>query len=125
MAYWMETHMGTAACLAMAVMMLLCALPFHLGGAKMARFVSGFNMFSPAEREQYDQAAICRDIRDLYLKLFKVMLIGAALSFLSQWTVPAAFGAWLVLFFKEVRLDYRKAFEKYRLDKKAGETGKK
>lgn len=117
MAYWMENHIGTIICLAMAGMMLLCALPFHLGGPKMARFVSGFNMFSPKEREQYDQAAICRDIRDLYLKLFKVMLIGAALSLLSQWTVLAAFGVWLVLFFKEVKLDYRKAFEKYRLDK--------
>lgn len=116
MEYWMETHIGTAACLMMAGMMLLCALPFHLGGAKMARFVSGFNMFSPEEQERYDKEAICRDIRDLYLKLFKVMLIGTALSFLSQWIALAAFGVWLVLLFKEVRLDYRKAFEKYRLD---------
>ncbi len=42
------------------------------------------------------------------------MLIGAVLSFfITPYMAIPAYVIWLVLFFKEVHLDARKAFEKY------------
>ena len=45
-----------------------------------------------------------------------VMLAGAAGSrFISGYFAVAAYVVWIVLFFREVHLDARKAFEKYLL----------
>ena len=64
----------------------------------------------------YDKARIARDIRNQCFTWTAIMLIGALLSyFLSPYMAIPSIVIWLVLFFKEVHFDKRKAFEKYLL----------
>ncbi len=111
---WITTHIGTVASLLLMAVMLLCALAFAWGGPKMARFVSGFGQMPPQEQQQYDRQALCRAMRNLYGQLGLLLAVGAALSLLWQWLAALGFAAWLVRFFREVRLDEREAFAKYK-----------
>ena len=103
----------------------MCAvliIPFGITGAlfallkeKAARFVAGFNSLSEEEQTMYDKAWISRDIRNQCFSWSAIMLAGAALSyFVTQYMAILAYVIWLILFFKDVHLDARKAFEKYR-----------
>lgn len=97
-------------------------IPFGITGAlfallkeKAARFVAGFNSLSEEEQTMYDKAWISRDIRNQCFSWSAIMLSGAALSyFVTQYMAILAYVIWLILFFKDVHLDARKAFEKYR-----------
>lgn len=104
----------------------LCAvlsIPFAIIGGlfaifkeEAAKFVSGFNSFSKEEQALYNKAHISRDIRNQYFIWAVIMLIGALLScFLTPYMAIPTYIIWLVLFFKEVHFDNRKAFEKYLL----------
>ena len=89
---------------------------FGLGREKAAVFVSGFNSIPQKEQEKYDKAWIARDMRNSLFVWAAVMLAGAAGSrFISGYFAVAAYVVWIVLFFREVHLDARKAFEKYLL----------
>lgn len=71
---------------------------------------------SAKEQEKYDKAWIARDMRNSLFVWAAVMLAGAAGSrFISGYFAVAAYVVWSVLFFREVHLDARKAFEKYLL----------
>lgn len=104
----------------------LCAvlsIPFAIIGGlfaifkeEAAKFVAGFNSFSKEEQALYNKAHISRDIRNQYFIWAVIMLIGALLScFLTPYMAIPTYILWLVLFFKEVHFDNRKAFEKYLL----------
>ena len=83
---------------------------------KAAALVSGFNLLPKKEQAMYDRAHISRDIRNQCFVWAAIMLSGAALSyFVSAYMAIPAFVVWLILFFRDVHLDARKAFEKYRI----------
>ena len=81
---------------------------------KFAKYIAGFNSFSEAEQELYDREYLVRDMRNSVILWTTIMFIGALGScFISDYAGMIAFFIWLILFFKDVHLDNRKAFEKY------------
>ena len=83
---------------------------------RAASFVSGFNSLPKKEQALYDKARISRDVRNQCFAWSAIMLTGAALSYLvSPYMAVPAFVLWLILFFRDVHFDARKAFEKYRI----------
>ena len=109
-------RLGFWMCFVLAVVFAVLALLFGLGREKAAGFVSGFNSIPQKEQEKYDKAWIARDMRNSLFVWATVMLTGAAGSrFISGYFAVAAYVVWIVLFFREVHLDARKAFEKYLL----------
>lgn len=101
-------------CGILAVIFVIIGVLFAIFKEKAAKFVSGFNSLPKGEQELYDKAYISRDIRNQCLIWSAIMLVGAVLScFVSQYMAIPSFVIWLVLFFKDVHMDSRKAFEKY------------
>lgn len=83
---------------------------------RAAILVSGFNSLSKEEQNKYDKASISRDMRNQCFIWTLVMVIGAIFSWvLSPYMAIPAYLIWLVLFFKDVHFDAKKAFEKYQL----------
>ena len=81
---------------------------------KMAALVPFQTDFSASAPVNYFFPAVCLLL--LHLPWAAVMLAGAAGSrFISGYFAVAAYVVWIVLFFREVHLDARKAFEKYLL----------
>jgi uncharacterized membrane protein len=107
--------MGHIVCTIFAVAFLLFALLFAVLKEKGAMLISGFNTMSKAQREQYDKAKMVQDQRNALLLWALVFAVGAVLSyFVTQYAAIAAFIVWFILFFKDVHLDAKKAFEKYK-----------
>ncbi|MDO5116944.1 MAG: DUF3784 domain-containing protein [Eggerthellaceae bacterium] len=106
---------GAVACALALALFLIVGIVFALLKGKAALLISGFNSLSERERAHYDQEAMAVDMRNACFLWALIMAIGCALSFfLTPYAAIAAFVVWLVLFFKDVRLDAGKAFEKYR-----------
>jgi len=109
-------NIGFYLCGVLVIPFAIIGVLFAIFKEKSAKFVSGFNSFSKEEQALYDKARISRDIRNQCFIWTAIMLTGALLSyFLSPYMAIPAFVIWLVLFFKEVHFDNRKAFEKYLL----------
>lgn len=103
-------------CGVLAIIFAIIGVLFAILKEKAAIFVSGFNSLPKEEQALYDKAYISRDIRNQCLVWTVIMLIGAVMSFfISPYMAIPAFVIWLILFFKEVHFDTRKAFEKYLL----------
>lgn len=115
MSDFLNHNIGTAACLFMAVLMLLFALYFEIGKNEAARHISGFSFYSKEKQNQYDLKSMSRDMRNLFLQLWAIMMIGTLLSALSQFLSIPAFIAWIIRIFMDVHLDDEKAFAKYKL----------
>lgn len=103
-------------CGVLVIIFAIIGALFAILKEKAAIFVSGFNSLPKEEQALYDKAYISRDIRNQCLVWTVIMLIGAVMSFfISPYMAIPAFIIWLILFFKEVHFDTRKAFEKYLL----------
>ena len=101
-------------CGVLVIPFAILGVVFAIFKEKATKFVAGFNSFSKEEQTMYDKAQISRDIRNQFFIWTAIMLIGAVLSyFISPYMSILAYIIWLVLFFKGVRIDNRKAFEKY------------
>ena len=107
-------NLGFYFCAVLAVPFALMGLLFACLKEKAAVLVSGFNTLPKKERARYDQAGISRDVRNQCFLWSAIMLAGSVLSYaLTPYMAVPAFLIWLVLFFRDVHLDARKAFEKY------------
>lgn len=107
---------GFIACLSVAMIMLIIAIVFVLFKEKATILISGFNSLSKQEREYYDKNKLSTDTRNLYTFLGSILLIGAILSYyFSYYFAIISFILWLIIFFKNVKFDSKKAFEKYKL----------
>ncbi len=107
-------NLGFYMCGILAVPFFIIGLLFAICKGKAAKFVSGFNSLPQKEQELYNKAFISRDVRNQCFTWTIIMLIGAVLSFfITPYMAIPAYVIWLILFFKEVHLDARKAFEKY------------
>ncbi len=106
--------LGFYFCAILVVPFALMGLLFACLKEKAAILVSGFNTLPRKEQERYDKAAISRDIRNQCFLWSAIMLAGSVLSVvLTPYMAVPAFLVWLVLLFRDVHLDARKAFEKY------------
>lgn len=82
---------------------------------KGAMLVAGFNTLSKEERDLYDHATIVKDTRNQFFMWTCIMLAGMILSLLiSSYMAIVAYVIWSILFIKDVHLDEKEAFEKYR-----------
>lgn len=110
---------GTVACAALGVLFCLLGGGFFLAGPKAALFVSGFGTLPPSERARYDTAALSRDYARRFLGWGILLLAGAGASALwSAWAALPALAVWQVLFWRQVRWDPERAFERYDLKQK-------
>lgn len=101
---------GILACIFGILTIILFALK-----EKGAMLVSGFNSLSKEERNLYDHASISKDTRNKFFIWTCIMLIGMILSILiSSYMAIAAYVIWSIAFIKDVHLDAKEAFEKYR-----------
>lgn len=105
---------GFYSCIVMVPAFWILALIFGIFKDQATKLLSGFNTLPEYEREQYDRAWMARDERNNFLLWGGIMLAGAAGSLVWPYAAVPAYGLWLILFFKEVRLDARKAFQKYK-----------
>lgn len=109
-------NLGFWSCIILAPCFLLIALFFALGKESAANWLSGFNFFSEEERAKYDRKRMAADARNASFLWGVIMLLGAAASWwLSGYAAIAAYGVWLILFFRDVHWDAEKAYEKYKL----------
>ena len=107
---------GVYLCGVLVIPFALVGVLFAVFKEKAAVFVSGFNTLPKKEQARYDRAGISRDVRNQCFLWSVIMLAGSALSYaVTPYMAIPAFVIWLVLFFRDVHLDARKAFEKYRI----------
>ncbi len=107
-------NIGMISCSIMAVFFAITALIFTFLKEKGAMLISGFNTLSKEERVKYDQKKMSTSQRNALLIWTVILAIGAAASyFLSTYAAIPAFIIWLILFFKDVHFDSKKAFEKF------------
>ncbi len=109
-------NIGTILCLMLGGIILLFGILFAILKGKGAILISGFNSLSKEERAKYDQVAMSKDVRNNCFIWFAIFLIGAILSHFV-WSYSAIVNGviWLILFIKDVHLDIKTAFDKYRL----------
>lgn len=108
-------RLGFWMCISAGVGFAVIGLLFAIFKEKSAKLVSGFNTIPRQEQDLYDKAYIARDMRNSCFLWTAVMLAGAVGSqFVSGYFAVAAYIVWIILFFRDVHLDARKAFEKYR-----------
>lgn len=109
-------NVGLIACLLMGGLFLLFAIIFELLKEKAAFFISGFNAIPKQERATYNQLKMSQDMRNSFLVWSLIFGFGALLSYgISSYMALVSFAVWLLLFLKDVHLDAKKAFEKYKL----------
>lgn len=107
-------NMGVCFCGVLVIPFAVVGALFAVFKEKAAVFVSGFNSLPKKEQVMYDKARISRDVRNQCFTWAAIMLTGTALSyFVSPYMAVPAFVIWLILFFRDVHFDARKAFEKY------------
>lgn len=115
---------GFYACIIMVPCFWLLALFFAIGRERAANWISGFHSLPEEEREKYDRARMAGDERNACFLWGTVMLLGAlGARLISGYMAVAAYGIWLVLFFRDVHFDMEKAFGKYRLAEEPGKEG--
>lgn len=111
----MDITTSISMCLTMVLSFLFFALLFEIRGEKGAMLVTGFNTLPAKERQEYDQLAISIGMRNNLLKWAALFTItGFLCYFVLPHFVYIGYFIWILLFSKEVKLDAKKAFEKYK-----------
>lgn len=107
---------GAIVCLSLSIIMSIIAIIFSLYKEKATVLISGFNSFSKQEKECYDKNKLSIDTRNTYTLWGGILLNGALLSYYYTYYFAISFFIlWLILFFKELKFDGEKAFEKYKI----------
>lgn len=107
-------NIGVVSCGILMILFAVVGILFAWLKENAAKFVSGFHMLSEEEQARCDKALISRDMRNQCFIWTAIMLMGTVLSYLlTPYMAIPAFLIWLLLFFRDVHLDARKAFEKY------------
>lgn len=110
----MKTNLGFYFCVIMIPVFGTISFIFAVCKEKAVRLLSGFNTLPEGEQEQYDKVRMAKDERNNFFLWGMIMAVGAAGSLIWPYAAALAYCLWLILFFKEVRLDARKAFGKYK-----------
>lgn len=111
----MPFHVWTLCCGLAFMIFLLIAAIFGILKGRAAILISGFNTLPKQERENYNTSQMAKDHRNYFLIYAAVTGVGALLAhFISEQLGIASLIVLAVLFFKDVHLDEKKAFGKYR-----------
>lgn len=109
-------NIGFWSCMMFVPFFAVFALIFYIGKEKVTGLLAGFNNLPEKERALYDRARMAKDSARDFAVWALIMFIGALVSqWISQYAAIVAYVVWLVLLFKDMHLDARKAFEKYLL----------
>jgi hypothetical protein len=107
---------GSIICGSLCVVFLFFALLFTILKEKGAILVSGFNTIPKEERPLYDTAKLSSDQRNAFLLWAVILGVGSVLAYcITQYIAIISVVVWLVVFFKDVHLDSKKAFGKYKM----------
>lgn len=108
-------NVGAITCGIFFAVFLLLGIVFAVLRERGVRLISGFGALEPEEQALYDTERMWRDQRNSIFIWAAVFAVGLVLSLLVwQGFSVAAFVVWLVLFFRNVHFDAKKAFEKYK-----------
>lgn len=109
-------NIGFFACIILGIFFAFITIIFSLLGDKAANLISGFNSLTQEQRNNYDKKAMSKDQKNSMLIWTVIMLVGALFSYIiSQYVAIIAFIVWLIVFLKDVHMDTKKAFGKYRI----------
>ncbi|MCR5755194.1 MAG: DUF3784 domain-containing protein [Acetatifactor sp.] len=85
--------------LIMAIIMFLFGIWLYKSDGKAAKILSGYNMKSENERENYDEKAMCRAYGGRMMLMSIPFIIGIIVDIQSQGLgCLIAWGAWFILF---------------------------
>lgn len=103
-------------CLVISIGLIIIGVIFALLKEKGAILISGFDFIPKEEKTKYDIKKMSKDMRNALMIWAGVLMIGCISSYLiSYYFAVVALAVWLVLVFKDVKFDEKKAFEKYKL----------
>lgn len=103
------------ACGILSLIFIILAFLFTVLKRNASVLISGYNSKSKEERSLYDEEKMCADQRNAFWIWAAVLGIGALCSYwVLQYFAIAAILVWLILFFKDVHWDEKKAFDKYK-----------
>ena len=106
---------GAWACGILACIFGILTIILSVLKEKGAMLVAWFNTLSKEERDLYDHASIAKDTRNQFFMWTCIMLTGMNLSILiSSNMAIVAYVIWSIVFIKDIHLDTKEAFEKYR-----------
>ena len=109
-------NIGFWSCMILVPFFGALALIFCIGKEKATGLLAGFNDLPEKERALYDRARMAKDSAGDFAVWALIMFIGALVSqWISTYAAIVAYVVWLVLLFKDMHLDARKAFQKYLL----------
>ncbi|MCE5221908.1 MAG: DUF3784 domain-containing protein [Clostridium sp.] len=93
----------------------LLGMIFLIFKEKACVLISGYNLKTKKEREEYDEVCLSKDERNFFFRCAIIFLIGAVISiFIGSLSFWIAFVVWLVYFFKNLHFNDEKAFAKYK-----------
>ncbi len=108
-------NVGAIACGIFCLLFGGLALLFTCLGSKAAHLASGFDNLPKQEQDCYDTRRLSQDYRNQFLLWAAVFGVGGIVCWIfTPWLALPTFLLWLVLFFKGVHLDEKKAFAPYR-----------
>ena len=111
----MENMPLTIFTLIMAIFFFIFATIFALLKEKACLLISGYNFKSKKERLKYDEKRLSLDMRNNFITYGIIFVIGSIPTyFFGMWCFILTLIIWLIYFFKNVHLDDKKAFEKYK-----------
>lgn len=109
-------NIGFWMCIVLFPVFAVLAVIFGVLKENAVKLIAGFNGLTKAEQEKYDKERIAKDNRNNFIVWSVIMLAGAAGSYLlSQYAAGIAYIMWIILFFKDLHLDVRRAFSKYKI----------
>ncbi len=107
-------NIGFWSCIMSAPLFAIFAVIFTIKKGKAANLIAGFNALPGREQEMYDKDRLVLDMRNDFIIWTVIMVLGAVCAFLTtDYIAIAAYGLWLVLLFKDMHMDARKAYKKY------------
>lgn len=117
----------SAACVIVSVIFWIMAVLFAVLKGKAAILIAGFNTMPKAQREQYDKEQMSKDMRNSFVLWAVILGVGGILSYvlISQEIAIISIIIWMIAFFRDVHLDEKKAFGKYKLKKEPYEITKR
>ena len=107
---------GVLICIIFGVLFAILAILFALLKGKATMLISGFNTLPKEERNKYDKVRLSMDRRNAFFIWTVIFAIAAIASFfITPYAAVIAVVVWAVLFFKDLHLDAKKAFMKFKL----------
>ncbi|WP_242867746.1 DUF3784 domain-containing protein [Clostridium sp. Marseille-P299] len=111
----MTTEIAIIIDIVMMGIFLIIGLLFAVLKEKACVLISGYNFKSKAERKNYDELLMSKDMRNFWLICSGIFFVGAITTLLLGMSFFwISIFVWLIYFLKNVHLDEEKAFSKYK-----------